>query len=118
MTTIHKLEASEYDILAHVEDGTQPDPAGSIALVAEDECSIVGRMLLICPAHIEGTWVHEDYRKGLTGYRLMRRMEDEAKGIGLKKIFAYAEHGDVENYLERLGYKQCKVTVWEKDLCQ
>src|SRR5947207_15080283 len=108
MTTIHKLEASEYDILKDIEEGYTPDPAGSIALVAEDECSIVGRMLLISPAHIEGTWVHEDYRKGMTGYRLMRRMEEEARAINLKKILCYAESHAVENYLERLGYKKCK----------
>ena len=116
LSEIHKLEDSEYGILKTIEEGYCPDPASSIALVATADCGIVGRMLLISPAHIEGTWVKEEFRKGTTGIRLMKRMEKEAKEIGLTKLFSYAESPEIENYLGRLGYKQAKVSVWTKEI--
>jgi len=112
---VRKLEEAEFDLLLKVEEGYRPDPRYSIAVVAESEGQIVGRMLLISPAHIEGTWVAESFRKGTTGIRMMRFMENEAKAIGLEKILAYAESDEVANYLSRLGYSQRKVTVWEKE---
>ena len=81
-----------------------------------DGSEVVGRMLLIAPMHIEGTWVKEGHRNGLTGMRLMSRMEKCAKDNGLTKIFAYAADPDIENYLQRLEYVRVPVTVWGKDL--
>ena len=117
LSEIRKLADDEFDVLKTVEEGYCPDPRYSIAVVAQSEGQIVGRMLLISPAHIEGTWVAESFRKGTTGVRMMRFMEGEARSIGLTKVLAYAETEDVADYLSRLGYKQRKVTVWEKELC-
>lgn len=46
---------------------------------------------------------------------MMHFMEKEAEKIGLTKILAYAETDEIADYLSRLGYKQRKVTVWEKE---
>lgn len=116
MTEVRKLEDSEYPLLLGIEEGYCPDPKSSMAVIAEDEGKIVGRMLLISPAHIEGTWVAEAYRKGTTGIRLMKFMEAEARKIGLTKLFSYAETPEIEDYLGRLGYERCKVTVWAKEI--
>lgn len=118
LSEIRKLADNEFEVLRTVEEGYCPDPRYSIAVVAEAEGKIVGRMLLISPAHIEGTWVAENFRKGTTGIRMMNFMESEARKISLTKIIAYAECGEVADYLSRLGYSQRNVTVWEKELCR
>jgi N-acetylglutamate synthase-like GNAT family acetyltransferase len=116
LSEIRKLADAEYDLLLKVEEGYRPDPASSLAVVADVGGEIVGRMLLVAPAHIEGTWVKEEYRNGTTGIRMMRFMEAEARKLGLPKIFSYADSWKIEEYLERLGYTRCKLTVWEKKL--
>lgn len=116
LSEIRKLEDSEYPLLLGVEEGYCPDPKSSLAVVAEEGGNIIGRMLLISPAHIEGTWVAEGYRKGTTGIRIMKFMEAEARKIGLTKLFSYAETPEIEDYLGRLDYKKCNVTVWAKEI--
>lgn len=116
LSEIRKLEDIEFDRLLQVQEGYRPDPRYSIAVVAEAKGEIVGRMLLISPAHIEGTWIAESFRRGTTGIRMMHFMEKQAQDIGLSKILAYAESDEVADYLSRLGYKELKVSVWEKEL--
>jgi N-acetylglutamate synthase-like GNAT family acetyltransferase len=116
LSEIRKLADAEYDLLLKIEEGYRPDPASSIAVVAESDGEIVGRMLLVAPAHIEGTWIKEKFRHGTTGIRMIRFMEAEAKKLGLPKIFSYADSCKTEDYLERLGYTRCRLTVWEKEL--
>lgn len=116
LSEIRKLEDAEYDLLLKVEEGYRPDPKSSLAVVAMADGEIVGRMLLISPAHIEGTWVKEEFRKGTTGIRMMKFMEAEAKRLGLTKLFSYADSGEIEDYLERLEYKQLNVSVWAKEI--
>lgn len=117
MSTIERLTAEQYDVLKGIEEGYRPDPESSVALIAKSGDEIVGRMLLIAPAHIEGTWVKEGFRNGTVGIRMMRRMETEAVNINISRLFAYAEDIKVEEYLARLGFKRLPVTVWVKDLC-
>ena len=116
LSEIRKLRDAEYPLLKGIEEGFCPDPASSLAIVAEAEGKIVGRMLLVAPAHIEGTWVAEEFRNGTTGIRMMKKMEAEARNLGLPKLFCFAEDWKIEEYLERLGYSRCKVTVWEKSI--
>jgi len=116
MTEIRKLEDSEYPLLLGVEEGYCPDPKTSLAVVAEDGGKIVGRMLLISPAHIEGTWVAEEFRNGTTGIRMMTFMEAEARKLGLSKVFAYADNPTVVDYLVRLKYKWQPVLVLAKEI--
>ena len=113
---IRKIEDGEYDLLLKVQEGFRPDPKGSIALLAFDGKEIVGRMLLVSPPHVEGTWVKEEFRRGFTGMKLWLMMEEEARKIGLKAIFSYADNPIVEMYLKRLGNKQLPVSVWVKEL--
>lgn len=116
MIEIYKLEPHEFGLLGTIEDGYIPDPRNSIALVAMIEGQIVGRMLLIAPAHIEGTWVKEGHRNGRVGLKLLSEMEKRARNCGLSKMFAYAASPEIESYLERLGYSRVPATVWSKDL--
>jgi len=113
---IRRLEPSEYDELAKVEEGYKPDPDHSLVVVAKELGEIVARTMLIRPWHIEGTWVHERLRGGTTGYRLLRQLECEAKKAGLARLFSYAAEASIENYLERLGFQKSPLTVWTKDI--
>ena len=78
---------------------------------------IVARTMLIRPFHVEGTWIAESFRHGTTGFRLLRKLEEEARKAGLTKMLAYAGEKRIEDYLERIGYKKSVLTVWEKELC-
>jgi N-acetylglutamate synthase-like GNAT family acetyltransferase len=113
---IHKLEAAEYSILETVEDGFVPDPLRSVALIATHEDKVVGRMLLVAPWHIEGTWIRDGYRGGTVLVRMIKDMESQAKRMGLKKLFSYADREDVAGYLKRLGYTKSDLTVYEKEI--
>jgi hypothetical protein len=113
---LRRLDPSEYGELAKIEEGYVPDPDHSIVVVAKECGEIVARTMLIRPWHIEGTWVHERFRGGTTGYRLLRQLECEAKKIGLPRLFSYAAEASIENYLERLGYTKAPLTVWMKDI--
>jgi N-acetylglutamate synthase-like GNAT family acetyltransferase len=114
--TIHKLEADEFAILSTVEEGHVPDPLKSVAIIATDDAQVVGRMLLLSLAHIEGTWVKPDHRGTSILVRMMRKMEETAKSLGLTKMFSYAPNKEVEDYLKRLGYTKTELTVWSKEL--
>lgn len=114
---VRKLEPSEYPLLELVHEGFRPDPDMSIALVVEKDNDIVGRVFLLAPAHIEGPWVREDLRGGYVGKLLIDAAEKEARLRGITRLFAYAVDGQIENYLERLGFEKSPMTVWTKELC-
>lgn len=115
MIRIERLADENFKILASIEEGFVP-PQGSIAIVASQDDQIVGRMLLVSMAHVEGTWVHEHFRNGTIAARMMREMEKQAASLGLKTIFAYAETEKVGEYIERLGYVPTDLKVFRKDL--
>lgn len=116
MIEVKRLASDEYEILSTVQEGYCPDPDNSIAVIARNEGKILGRVLLIRPFHIEGTWIDEEYRKSSVGYRMFMHIEREARTMGHTRIFSYAPNEEIEGYLERLGYKKLPVTVWAKDL--
>jgi len=113
---IKKLEACDFPILATVHDGLVPDPKTTIALAAWDRDQIVGRVFLMAPVHVEGPWVDESRRGSTLGKRLMDAAEKEAKAIGIKTLMAYGADSVLENYLERLGYRNMKLSVWAKEI--
>jgi len=50
-------------------------------------------------------WVHPAHRKGFTGIRLFKRVEEEMRGLGVKKLFTGTKvHLDMSKLFERLGY--------------
>ena len=114
--TIERLPDADFDSLLKVDDGYRPDPASSIAIVAKNDKEIVGRMLLLSLAHIEGTWIQPEIRRGSILVKLMREMEKQAKLLGLKTLFAYSENEEVDDYLMRLGYKKTPLTIFEKEI--
>lgn len=116
LVLIERLAPEEYDDLLAVEEGYRPDPEHSIVIVAREDGKIVGRTMLIRPFHIEGTWVAEHKRKGLIGIRMLAKLEREAAKQGIKTVYAYALEPKIEEYLMRMGYKQSRLTVWEKPI--
>lgn len=50
-------------------------------------------------------WLHPDHRKGLTGFKLLKKSEEFLKARGVQKIFNKVKlHKDVGKVFERLGY--------------
>lgn len=113
---IATLLASEFPLLKEVADGIVPDPKNTLALVALDGQKIVGRMFLMAPAHIEGTWIDSAHRNGLIAARLLKRMEQESAKAGITNLFAYSQDDAVSDYLKRMGYEQTKAIVFRKEL--
>lgn len=111
---IRLLQPGEFHRLASVEEGFVP-PADSLALVVENGDQILGRLLLVSVAHMEGVWIKPELRGGTLMRRMTREMEREAAGRGLTKLLAFAKP-DMETYIERLGYRKMPLTVWEKEL--
>jgi len=113
---IRRLGELEYHKLAHVDDGFIPQVDKSIAVIAENEHHIIGRIFLVAPVHAEGVFVEEPWRGGTVLKRLVEAAELEARAEGITKLLCYAKDAKMENYIQRLGYKHFPVTVWEKGL--
>ena len=114
---IRTLKAEEYQRLKDVADGYTPDPKSSIAIVDEEENGqIVGRMLLVCLTHVEGTWVREDKRNSRRALRMMQKTIEEAKNNGLTQLLAYTDETDqkVSKYMRFLGFQRLPISVWNK----
>jgi len=115
--TIRTLPTDEYPRLASVADGVVPDPEGSVVLIAENDAGeIVGRMIIVDVPHIEGTWVSPEARGGSLGYRLERAACEAARGLGLRKTFAFVTTVEHAGYLRRLGWRDAGYMVLTKSL--
>jgi N-acetylglutamate synthase-like GNAT family acetyltransferase len=116
MIEIRRLHPSEFDLLKGYADGFCPDAEKSVALVAENDTHIIGRIFLIAPVHCEGPHVDNAWRGGPLFKRLVDAAELEARSEGVNKLMAYAVDPTMEMYLKRLGYSKMDLTVWSKEL--
>lgn len=116
MIEIRKLNPSEFGVLNHFADGYVPNPQHSIALVADNEHHIIGRIFLVAPIHIEGIHIDPPWRNGIVMKQLVDAVEIEARAEGVSKLFCFAKDDQMANYIERLGYKPSQLTVYEKVL--
>jgi len=112
---IERLASKDFSILSTVEEGFMPVCDKSIVVVAKSGEEIIGRLMLLSPAHVEGAWIDKRFRNGRLLKRMMDKMESQAKHEGLVKLIAYGNSIN-EDYLERLGFTQRPLTVWEKCL--
>lgn len=87
-----------------------------ITIMASEGTRVVGGVMLVAPVHVEGIWIDPAYQCGLIMKQLVDRVEEEARNLKISKVFAYAINGEMEDYIERLGYKKLPWTVWEKEL--
>lgn len=113
---IEELPTEDFGALQYVAEGTVPDAKKSIVIVAKDGNEIVGRIMLLNLAHIEGTWVAPQHRGGTIGWRMIRMIEKAAQRIGITKLFAYTDTDQNGEYVERLGYRKTNFVVWVKEL--
>jgi hypothetical protein len=114
---IRRLHPSEFDLLKGVDDGFMPDPARSIALVAQNTTRILGRLFLMAPSHVEGIWLDPDWRGSNLFRDMMNAMELEARSEGISKLFAYSTRPEICHYLERrCDYAKLPWTVLAKEL--
>lgn len=124
MADISVLKPEEYGELVvfserkSLEDGFGPmlHPDHSTIAVAKDGDEIVGKLYLVNPYHVEGLWVKKEHRGGTIFKRLFDRIEEEARKRGVGHVLAYTASLDMENYLQRIGYKAFGVKVWDKEI--
>lgn len=113
-----RISKANWWLLKHVADGWSPPPDQSVAIVAAKDDRIVGRILLVAPAHVEGIWIDDRERGGRVMKALVDKIENEAKKQGISTVFAYAVDSQMEDYISRLGYEKQPWTVWRKNLCR
>ena len=115
---LRRLSSTEYyEVLPKLHDGFCPDPKMSIAIVAENNDQVIGRIFLVTPVHLEGPWVrHSPKTLGhWLSIALIKEAEKEAKGLGISKLFAYGTD-KTEAALQKLGFSRSQMTVWEKEI--
>ncbi|MGH9404399.1 MAG: hypothetical protein ACRD3D_01025 [Terriglobia bacterium] len=115
---IETLNESNWQELGSVAEGTKPNPAVTMAIVARnDGGEIVGRMFIMCPFHLEGTWVRDDYRGSTALGRMWQMARRRLLSAGVKSVLAYIPNGHrLEDYAKRLGYKKLNISVWQKSV--
>jgi hypothetical protein len=114
---IRVLQPNEYDLLKQAPDEFIPDPYRSVAVAAFDGDKLVGKTLMVIIPHIEGPWIHPDYRGGLIARRGHDLLAEAAKEKwNITKLFAFGATTDIEHYLFRLGYKRELLSVWSKEI--
>ena len=117
METVRRIEAHEWGKLKEFPDGIVPPFDKTAAIVAETPIGKwVGRIFLVAPVHLEGIWIDPSKRGNELMARLGHKAEEEAMKIGLKTLLAYGDGPEMEDYLERFGYKKLRWTVWQKEL--
>jgi N-acetylglutamate synthase-like GNAT family acetyltransferase len=110
------LSPEEYPVLGGFPDKVIPDPDKSMAIIAEDDGGLAGRIFVFEVPHLEGIWVRPDKRGSLLMARLVAMAQNRLSKFGAKKVFAYAIDSKMEDYIDRLGFKQSEMTVWEKEI--
>lgn len=81
-----------------------------------DDDKLVGYHLTMVSTHlhyrstlhgiVDFYYIHPDYRKGFTGIKFLKYVEEELKKLGVKKIITGCkDHHNLSKLLERLGYK-------------
>lgn len=96
--------------------------AGAISMVvARDAGVMVGYHIAMISGHLHyaGTlhgitdvyYLKPSHRKGFTGYRLFKAVNEEMKRLGVKKLVtATKKHLDIGVVLRRLGYRETETT--------
>ncbi len=116
MITVERLPEEEFDVLLSIEEGYKPNPETSIAVVARQDGEIIGRLLLLFVAHVEGAWVHDRFRNGTILDKMTKEVEKQAKEAGLSTVFAYSRTQQMDDYIQRLGYEPTALRVFKKDI--
>ncbi len=116
MITIERLPPEQFDSLEAIEEGFRPDPSSSIAVVAKYDGEIIGRLMLLPVAHVEGAWVHERFRNGTILERMTKEIEKQAREAGISTVFVYSQTAEMDGYIERLGYDRSPLRVFRKEL--
>jgi GNAT superfamily N-acetyltransferase len=113
---VETLAAEDFPILRTVGEGFSPAPHQARAIVAREGKNILGRIFVVSPLHVEAIWVAPNHRSGFVGKKLMDAAENEARNLGVRRLFAFAVNEQIEDYLTRLDYRKQPLTVWSKDV--
>ena len=101
------------------------DKATTNVMVVENEGEIVGCWAMFPVTHVEGIWIHPDYRGAFgVSARLLRFMRQLATLAGVKTVMTGCVSSNVADYLERLQAslvpgRQYVIPIVERDAtCQ
>lgn len=112
---VRRLPFEEWDRLEGlpIAQAPLPDPDASIILVAETpEGEIVGTWEAVAPIVLEGLWIHENYRNGITAGKLLREMKSQLNALGIPQAFTLVQSPEVKDLAVKAGF-----TVLPGELC-
>lgn len=105
--TVRSLPVAEWARLSETgADMAQIQQAATTGdvLVVEDGDQILACAVVMLCAHLEGVWVHPDYRHDLSvGRRLWRAVKQTAHHLGARGFFGSAVNPQSEHMIESLG---------------
>lgn len=108
--TVRPLAAEEFGRLADLPIGARglPDPATTAIVVAEtSDGQIVGVWGAFPVVHLDGLWVHPDYRKHTSvAARLLRGMKTLLAQLGLRYSFTIVEDPTVLILALKAGFRK------------
>jgi N-acetylglutamate synthase-like GNAT family acetyltransferase len=101
-----------------------PDDSKVVFVVQDD--NVVGRssmftlpmIAILNLSMIEGTWIAEEKRGTSLAARLIKKVESVFRENGKTHAyaFAYDEHPEVADYLQRFGFQKMPLTIYMKQL--
>lgn len=105
--TVRELPADEWEKLLGlpIAENGLPDPASTRIIVAEDDGEIVGCWSFLLTTFLEGLWVDEAYRKGLTFGRLAGATLQLMAQEGIPQASTLVQSEEVERLALRLGFQ-------------
>lgn len=114
---VRLLKPNEYELLKQAPDKFVPDPRLSLVVAATSGDKLIGRICVLPVCHVEGAWIKRKHRGNTIGFRMHKKLSEEASRLwNLGKLIAFAVDSEMEDYLNRLGYKKSPMTVWEKEI--
>lgn len=116
----HEIALNHADVPLDIDEQRYAalDEAEALHIVtARKEGALIGYHVAIISGHLHYAstlhgitdvyFVAPEFRQGFTGIRLFQRVEQEMRGLGVKKLFTGTKvHLDMSKLFERLGYKR------------
>lgn len=91
-------------------------PDDTFAIVAYRGEQVVGIATITNLPVVEGTWLDESVRGSTIGPRLFQRIEELYVSLGKTHALALSADPLISNYLERLGFTQMPLLLYQKEL--
>ncbi len=89
-----------------------PDPAIAKVVVAEVDGKIIGFWVAQVVCHLEPIWIRPAERNKTVAGALWKKMQAVTEKV--TRIYAFSDTREIDDYLERLGFKHMNLSIFER----